>query len=296
MKKVILILIIISAMYSFVSAQSLMAELDKVEEIQLLESSREDVIKLLAENSLKFSDGYFFTNYSVTKVFYSSGSCYKDFEDWNILGGRVTQISVIPKDFIHIKDLEKDTKIDYKKLRKEKMWGRSKGRYVYSDKDLGIAITTRGDFVSQLIFTPSKEKFSMLCDKEEVKKYYSNNNWNRYTWNKLNFDDSNSPANVSDLILSRTEIIADCGSLNATENKDCLSDTKKISVSTTATDFESDVLVYYYKVSGGKIIGKGAKVFWDLSGVEKGTYTITAAADDGCGLCGKFITKTVVVK
>jgi hypothetical protein len=46
----------------------------------------------------------------------------------------------------------------------------------------------------------------------------------------------------------------------------------------------------------GKIVGYGAKVVWDLTGVKAGTYTITAAANDGCGLCGKFVTKTVVVK
>lgn len=55
-------------------------------------------------------------------------------------------------------------------------------------------------------------------------------------------------------------------------------------------------MIYDYKVSGGKIIGQGANVVWDLSGVKPGTYTITAAVDDGCGLCGKSIIRTVVVK
>lgn len=280
-------------MCGFGFAQSLLAELDKVKEIKLLESNRNDVIELLAKNSLKFSDSNFYMDYSVVYVSYSRGDCSEEYdEDWNISEGQVTQIRVIPKDPIEIKD----TGIGYKKLRKEKMWGRSKGRYVYYDKDLGIAITTRGDIVSQVIFSPSKEKFFILCDREEVKKYYSNKKWNRYPVNKLNFDDYNSPSNVIDLVLSRTELIADCRSLNARENKDCLNDTKKISVSIIAVDPEYDVLTYYSKVSGGKIIGQGAKVVWDLSGVKAGHYTITAAADDGCGLCGKFIIKTVVVK
>jgi hypothetical protein len=293
MKKVILLLVIVSAMCSFVSAQSFLAELNKVEEIKPLESIRDDVTKLLAKSSLKFSDNNFYMDYSLVYISYSRGDCSEERdEDWNVPEGRVTQIRVIPKDPIEIKDIG----IDYKKLLKERMWGRSKGRYVYYDKDLGIAITTRGDIVSQVIFSPSKEKFLMLCDKEEVKKYYSGNKWNRYTWNKLNYDDYNSPANITNLVLSRTEIIADCSSLNATENKGCLSDTKKVSVSTSATDPEYDVLTYYYKVSGGKIIGQGANVVWDLSGVKAGTYKITAAANDGCGLCGKFMTKMVVVK
>jgi hypothetical protein len=56
------------------------------------------------------------------------------------------------------------------------------------------------------------------------------------------------------------------------------------------------VLTYNYIVSGGRIIGSGAKVFWDLRAVKPGTYTIMAAVDDGCGFCGKTITKIVTVK
>jgi hypothetical protein len=68
-----------------------------------------------------------------------------------------------------------------------------------------------------------------------------------------------------------------------------------VSVKTTAEDPEGDVLTYSYTVSGGRIVGTGAKVYWDLSPVRPGTYTITAGADDGCGICGKTITKTVTV-
>jgi hypothetical protein len=57
----------------------------------------------------------------------------------------------------------------------------------------------------------------------------------------------------------------------------------------------TDVPTFNYTVSGGKIIGRGAKVVWDLSGVKPGTYTITAGADDGCGVCGATITMEVKV-
>ena len=69
-----------------------------------------------------------------------------------------------------------------------------------------------------------------------------------------------------------------------------------IEVVTKATNPNSDALIYHYVVSSGKIIGKGEKVIWDVSGVKPGTYTITAAVDDGCGFCGKTQTKTVIVK
>lgn len=58
---------------------------------------------------------------------------------------------------------------------------------------------------------------------------------------------------------------------------------------------------FNYTVSGGKIIGAdvirfmGANVVWDLSGVEPGIYTITAGADNGCGVCGKTKTREVKI-
>jgi predicted metalloprotease with PDZ domain len=91
----------------------------------------------------------------------------------------------------------------------------------------------------------------------------------------------NIPPEITKLHLSRTEIAG--------------SDTnRKIDVSAEGFDKEGDVLTYNYTVSAGKIVGAGAKVVWDLTGVEPGTYTINVMADDGCGDCGKF--KAVQVK
>ncbi len=67
-------------------------------------------------------------------------------------------------------------------------------------------------------------------------------------------------------------------------------------VTTTAVDPENDVLTYNYTVSGGRIVGQGANVSWDLTGVNPGTYTITAGVDDGCGVCGQTKTQTITVE
>ncbi len=91
----------------------------------------------------------------------------------------------------------------------------------------------------------------------------------------------NKFANVTDLLLSQTEI--------TTSGK------QTIDVSTTAVDPENDVLTYNYTVSAGRIVGTGAKVVWDLTGVEPGSYTIFAGVDDGCGICGRTITKTIKI-
>lgn len=90
-------------------------------------------------------------------------------------------------------------------------------------------------------------------------------------------------ADVVDLSLSTTEF-------GFTEGD------KEVTVISTGVDPENDVLTYVYYVSAGKIVGEGPKVIWNLKGVAPGTYTITACVDDGCGICGKTITKEVVIK
>ena len=104
----------------------------------------------------------------------------------------------------------------------------------------------------------------------------------------------NRHANVTDLILSAGEITIGCN--NPPKNEKCTNSKTKISVKTKAVDPENDVLTYNYDISAGKITGAGADVIWDLSGVQPGTYTITAGVDDSCGVCGKTATKTVVLK
>jgi membrane-associated protease RseP (regulator of RpoE activity) len=101
----------------------------------------------------------------------------------------------------------------------------------------------------------------------------------------------NGIANVTDLLLSQTEITTNC----PTNSSPCENGRQTIDITTVAIDPENDVLAYNYTLSAGRIIGQGAKVIWDLTGVKPGTYTITAGVDDGCGVCGKTITKTVKV-
>lgn len=80
------------------------------------------------------------------------------------------------------------------------------------------------------------------------------------------------------------------------DRENCPDDDMKVEVTTVAKDEEDDVLTYTYEVPGGRIVGTGAKVIWDLSNVQPGTYWITVSADDGCGVCGKTVTKTIIVE
>jgi len=113
---------------------------------------------------------------------------------------------------------------------------------------------------------------------------------------KPDTNEQNSPANVVEITLDKTEITLPCGSAEVPPPTPSNAREMYVEVSTKAEDKDNDVLTYNYTISGGRIIGQGAKVFWNLSNVRPGTYSITAGADDGCGICGTTMTKTVPVK
>ena len=105
----------------------------------------------------------------------------------------------------------------------------------------------------------------------------------------------NKPANVTGVTVSATTVNLPCAPGTTSKSGVC-PDEVSVNVATTAVDPENDQLVYNYTVSGGRVVGSGANVTWDLSGVRPGSYTITAGVDDGCGICGETKTQTVEVK
>jgi hypothetical protein len=107
---------------------------------------------------------------------------------------------------------------------------------------------------------------------------------------------TNQFANVTGLTISDTTITLPCPAGFVPAAGATCNDATTVTVATTAVDPENDVLTYNYTVSGGRIVGTGANVSWDLSGLQPGTYTITAGVDDGCGLCGQTQTRTVTVE
>lgn len=113
--------------------------------------------------------------------------------------------------------------------------------------------------------------------------------------NKREEAKTNIPANVTGLTVSDSTITLGCPPGTQSESRGC-NDSRTVSVSTSASDAENDPLTYNYTVSGGRIVGSGANVSWDLSGAGPGTYTITSSVDDGCGFCGKTETRTVTVE
>ena len=105
----------------------------------------------------------------------------------------------------------------------------------------------------------------------------------------------NQHANVDSVDLNTTVITLPCPAGKRSKSGAC-NDNRMVSVATKASDPENDVLTYNYTVSGGRVIGTGANVQWDMSTAQTGTYTITTAVDDGCGFCGKTNTQTIKVQ
>ena len=120
----------------------------EVERLELLKSTREDVVKLLAGKSLNVG-GYdhsqsFFMDDWIVRVDYSKGGCT---DDWNVPEWTVTEVLVSPKDHIPLKDLSLDTS----KFRKERNDPQRKNIYVLYDKPAGIAFYVSGGRAETLI-------------------------------------------------------------------------------------------------------------------------------------------------
>ena len=324
MKKIIVSTIFILTACGFAFAQTPREAIEKVKEIKLLESSRDDVQRAFVNYESEDYDfeehsQEFFSDSADIEVSYSSGKCREnaakdDDEDeeeqrddvaeiWNVVEWKATKIVINFDEAIKIEDSGFNLS-EFKKQKRfpddddedsddEESDDEDTDSFVYHSKNLGIALIGDGKEIEKIIFYPSKGSHSKLCDNEKAKKFASEENW--FGSDELEFQGCiNKFADVTDLILSAEEIITDCA--DKTRNKNRPAKFNKISVQTVAVDPENDVLTYQYTVSGGKIVGQGANVVWDLTGASPGTYTITAGVDDGCGVCGRTKTQTIVVR
>ena len=253
--------------------------LEKVKDIRLLHSKREDIVRLLdAESdfpSAPSTGGYFSFETANVEISYATGKCSDKDEEWNVPSGVVTSITIIPKDPLRKESLG----IDFSKFRKQRTDPQRKEIYVLYDKPAGIAVGIHGDRVDAIYLFPKSQAYSKLCDNPEVTKYYKSKRWTREPIPKNLIIDYNDPANVVGLTLT-----------SLVENP------RMFDVLVDAVDPENDILTYNYNVTGGRIIGVGRNVTWDLSEVSAGSYKLIAGVDDGCGICGKTITRTVTIK
>jgi len=302
MKRIVIFSIFIFALCGFAFAQTPREVLEKVKEIKLLESSRNDVQRILVDYKLDDPDyeeylDDFSNDVADIEVSYSAGTCEKEGDEndrvdvaeiWNVSAWKATKIVITFAEDHTPADLG----FKLSEFKKQKVFpdDEDSDYAVYYDKNSGIAFVL-GETVEKIIVYPPKRGYSLLCDNKKAKEFSSAGEWFGIRDVIIGRGDINPPANVESLILSAEEITAGCNG-----EKSRIGKIDRISVKTVALDPDNDVLTYNYEVSDGKIIGQGASVVWDLTGVKPGTYTITAGVDDGCGICGTTKTRTIVVK
>lgn len=282
-----IILFLVLFLTCTVAAQSYNDLFKDLRKIKLLESTRDDVkqILYLYEAELDGHSETFSKDDVEIEVYYSSGNCSDEPDEddaseiWKVGEWKVTRIEVSADEPIKVGDAG----FDLSKLTKEQLYSNTPDRHVYHDKSRGLFLKVEEDGIDEIVLFPRKASAKKLCSENETtKELYA-----RESWFEEKLEDRvggciNLVANVVGLDLSKDVLEA--------------TSTKRVDVTTTATDPENDVLTYNYKVTAGKIRGVGAKVVWDLTGVPAGTHTITAGVDDGCGICGATKTLTVVVK
>lgn len=266
--------------------------IEKLRSIDLLTTTREDLRVILAEfrisadeeGSESFSSGGL-----GVEINYTSGVCEsvseRDFDYWTVPIGRTSFIEVRVEESFTPKELG----LVVSSFKKEPRFEGSTSRFIYFDKELGVAFETEIDegieVIESLTLFPRRKKRILLCDESErARKFYETP--------KIWFDGESlkrpSPPiycpvpSVEDLKLSTDEI---SGSAKRT-----------VDVVSVISNPNDDPLTHKFIVTAGSIRGKGTNVLWDLTGVSPGTYTITAAVDDGCGFCGRTATRSVVVR
>lgn len=275
-----------------VFSQSLKKELEKAKQIRLLESTLEDVRKTLAdfEHDDEDKDYYIqdFTNQNVeiTVTFSLGADCDNARSNWKVVKGIATKINLTPTAPLKVKEF------DFTDFKKETKDEEKPEDYFYHNENAGISFEIENGEIIEITLYPPKSKIGFLCENDLTENILSGKE------SYPNVVDSeaiciliNQPANVTKLNLSAAEVNLSCND----KDKNCAARNLKIDVNTIAVDPENDTLIFNYTVSDGKILGNGANVIWDLSGVKAGTYTITAGVDDGCGVCGQTQTATVTV-
>lgn len=283
--------IILVLFLQIASFAQVLPEFSKINEIKLLKSNRDDVRKIFSNYELiKSSDPEHFDQFSTynvkIEVLYSDGKCDENLLDFEVSEWKVLSIHLISTNG---KFTQSKLGVNLQSSKTISSWNQDA-----VNEDLGIVASLSEEMIEQLYFVPTKNSFSSLCPNKStplpstIRFYFSQlKKQRKYLLNR-------EIADVKDLVIDKNELQKSC---EAKEKDETFTKYAQIvRVSTKENNPNRDHLTFNYTVSGGKIIGQGSEVLWDLSGVKAGDNTITAAIDDGCGFCGRTKTKTVTVK
>lgn len=285
LRAVLLMAVFVAVSGVGVYSQSMGDVIERARTVKLLAADRiavrDTFFDFTIDGSYDNRDEFTFGDIEIS-VYYSTGECDDDEDEiFQAEKGKAIRIEIASSVERTIGQLG----FELSKFTKEQMYQFSDSSFIYHDKKLGLAVQILADEVEEVILFPSTTSEAKPCGFEKAREFVTLESW----FGSTKLEDRtgtdfcrNGPANVTALELERDQITA--------------LTPKQIKITTVAQDPENDPLIYDYVVSAGRIIGTGAKVVWDLTGVPPGTYKITAAVDDGCGFCGQPVTKTVTIK
>lgn len=284
LRQLIFVLIALVAFSAFTFGQYQDRALERARSVKMLTDDREAVRKIFLDFNLDRSDltsDEFSFGETEVEVTYSSGECDEDEDEvWNVPSGKIVKVEIWDRGDWKLDDL----KTSVASFEKEQMYAGAEDQMIYHSKREGIAIAMVEDEIDRFILFPSVATKAKTCKSKYAKEFIAHKSWfgSKKLEDRVVCDLINLHANVTGLDLSHSEISAVTARL--------------VEVTTVAVDPENDILTYNYTVTGGRIIGAGAKVEWDMTGVRPGTYTITAGVDDGAGVIGQTKSMTAVVK
>lgn len=267
-----------------VYSQSMGDVIERARTVKLLAADRiavrDTFFDFTIDGSYDNRDEFTFGDLDIT-VYYSTGECDEDEDEiFETEAGKVVRIVISPPGDLEIGQLG----FELSNFKKEQKYRDNDSSFIYHDKKLGLAVDVYdNDEVEEVILFPPVNTKATPCDSKRAREFVKLKSW---------FGSTKLEDRTGIIVCPHASVVA----LELERDLITALTPKQIKITTVAQDPENDPLIYNYVVPAGRIIGTGAKVVWDLTGVPPGTYTITAAVDDGCGFCGQPVTKIVTIK
>ncbi len=258
--------------------------LERVRAIKFFEMDRIDVKQVLYEMTFDGTydnrDDFTYGDFDI-EVYYATGECDEDDDEiFEAEAGKVVRISISSSKDFKIEQIG----FDLSKLKKEQVYLENESEYFFHDKKLGIAVKIDSDDIEFVALFPGVNTDAKTCSSEIAREFVKYESWfgSKKLEDRIRTETYCAPPSVVSIMLDRELITA--------------LTPRRINIHTQGSDPDIGLEKYIYNVTAGRIIGTGRDVVWDLTGVPPGQYSITAGVDDGCGLCGATVTKTVTIK
>ncbi len=103
-----------------------------------------------------------------------------------------------------------------------------------------------------------------------------------------------NPAEIASIELDKESVSTVCPI--SRPHTECNEDDARIRVRVHTKEVPKTESTYYYIPSGGRIMGSGPEVVWDLSEVPPGNYTISVGVGRDDVIAGETLSKTITVR